>query len=165
MASQENLGLDVGQVRTLVIRPVLQELELWSEAAENLVLGTAIHESRLKYLHQLGKGPALGIFQMEPFTHNDIWRSYLWGKPLGTRVGNYVRPFSGIAPDPKEMVWNLKYAAAMCRMHYRRVKSPLPENHPLELARYWKQYYNTVLGKGTIEQATPAFTIAVNSYE
>ena len=86
------LGLDVNQVRLYVVRPALQEIGLWSQVAENLVLGTAVTESRLKYLKQLGKGPALGIFQMEPFTHNDIWRTHLWGKPLGVPVGNMIRP-------------------------------------------------------------------------
>jgi len=161
----ESLGVDVGQLRTLVIRPTLQDLGLWSPSAENLVLGTGIHESRLKYLKQLGKGPALGLFQMEPFTHNDIWRTHLWGKPLGTRVGNLIRPFNGIAPNAQELIWNLKYAAAMCRVHYFRIREELPESNALALARYWKQYYNTALGKGTVEQAIPAFAIAVNSYE
>lgn len=159
-----SLGLDLDQLRLLVVRPTLQALSLWSPTAENLVLGTGIVESRCKYLKQIGKGPALGIFQMEPFTHNDIWRTHLWGTELGMKVGNLVRPFSGRAPDPTEMIWNLRYAAAMCRVHYRRIREALPENDAVGLAQYWKQYYNTPLGAGTVEKAIPAFAVAVNSY-
>ena len=39
------VALDAKQLRELVIRPALMEIELWSEAAEELVLGTAIVES------------------------------------------------------------------------------------------------------------------------
>ena len=40
------------------------------------LLGTARVESDLRHRRQIG-GPALGLFQMEPATHNDIWESYL----------------------------------------------------------------------------------------
>ena len=46
---------------------------------------------------------------------------------------------------------NLYYAVAMCRIHYYRVSEALPND--LEgMARYWKKYYNTELGKGTVEE-------------
>lgn len=160
-----SLGLDTDQLRIEVIRPTLQAIGLWSPVSECLVLGTGIVESRLKYIKQIGKGPALGIFQMEPFTHNDLWRTTLWGKELGMKVGNLIRPFTGIAPNPRQMIGNLDYAAAMCRVHYRRIKAPLPTMNALDMARYWKQYYNTPLGAGTVEKATPAFQIALGSYE
>jgi len=38
----------------LVIQPALSEIELWSPAAEELVLGTAIVESQLAFIKQLG---------------------------------------------------------------------------------------------------------------
>ena len=54
-----------------VIEPVLKTLDLYSEDAVNLVLGTACVESECgRWLHQLGTGPALGIYQMEPDTHD-----------------------------------------------------------------------------------------------
>lgn len=160
------LGLDSKQLRLYVVRPALQAIGLWSPTAENLVLGTGIVESKLTYLKQLGAGPALGLFQMEPFTHNDIWRTTLWGKELGMKVGNLIRPWGSTSyPDPAEMISNLNYAAAMCRVHYRRIRAPLPGNEPEGLAGYWKQYYNTPLGAGTVEKALPAFRFAVDSYE
>lgn len=146
-------GLDVDMFRLRIVRPVLLGLQLHSIAAENLVLGTALHESHLKFLQQI-KGPARGVFQMEPATHNDLWKNFLaYDKKLTTLVRYYCIG----EPDADEMEGNLYYAAAMCRIHYRRIKAPLPNNFPPELAAYWKKFYNTSLGRGTIEQALPHF--------
>ena len=50
------------------------------------------------------------------------------------------------------------YAAAMCRLHYRRVPAPLPQlGDPDAVAAYWKQHYNTALGAGTPEQFKSSF--------
>ena len=71
------MALDAKQLRELVIRPALMEIELWSEAAEELVLGTAIVESRLSFIKQLGSGPALGLWQIEPDTHRNSYDNFL----------------------------------------------------------------------------------------
>ena len=47
------------QIRSLVIRPALSKINLWSPSAEELVLGTAIVESGLTYIRQWGDGPAV----------------------------------------------------------------------------------------------------------
>ena len=47
---------------------------------------------------------------------------------------------------------NLFYAAAMCRIFYLRFQKPLPQPNDWEgMARYWKKYYNTHLGAGTVD--------------
>lgn len=154
-------GLDVDQLRIHVIRPVLQRLDLHTPAAENLVLGTALHESHARYIRQI-KGPAMGIYQMEPATHYDLHQNFLrFNTPLKIRVNQYAGFFSGDLPDPGELIGNLFYATAMCRIHYRRLKAPLPTNEPYALAQYWKDFYNTRLGKGTVPQALPHFERAI----
>jgi hypothetical protein len=153
-------GLDVEQLRLNVIRPVLTRLDLHSPVAENLVLGTALHESNARYIRQID-GPAMGIYQMEPATHYDIHKNFLaYNTPLKIRVNNLAGYFSGELPDPGELIGNLYYATAMCRAHYRRLKAPLPTNEPFSLAQYWKEFYNTRYGKGTVDQALPHFTRA-----
>jgi len=143
--------MDPNQLREHVISPVLTALGLRSEAAELLVLGTACQESNLRYLKQLGKGPAWGIYQMEPNTHDDIWGNWLrYNSELAEKVLGFNIPGLYDGHDYKEMGGNLYYATAMCRIHYRRVKAPLPAADDLPgMARYWKQYYNTPKGKGT----------------
>ena len=135
-----------------VIQPVLDHLDAGGRNVEELLLGTAIQESRLEYLNQLGGGPAVGVFQMEPATHNDIWENYLKYKP---GLSGLVKSWS-LSPDTPtatEMRGNMYYAAAMCRVHYRRVPSALPAAGDLEgQATYWKDHYNTHLGAGTVEE-------------
>lgn len=144
-------GLDLNQFNEYVIEPTLEELGLYSVAAAQLVLGTCIQESRLRYLKQLGGGPALGVVQMEPATHHDIWRNFLAYRPTLTAR---VREIAGVEHPPAQMlIGNLWYAVAMCRVHYRRVRAALPTAGDIDAqAQYWKRYYNTSAGKGTVEQ-------------
>jgi hypothetical protein len=72
----DNMGIFV----RATIGPVLRQLgldEYRMQAAEELLLGTALQESGLIYRRQLNNGPALGLFQMEPATHDDIWADFL----------------------------------------------------------------------------------------
>lgn len=141
--------IDIVQFRDIVIVPALKSVALHSEAAVELLLGTALQESRLQYLKQLGTGPALGLFQMEPATHDDIWTNYLAYRPeLAARVARlaHVRNAGALATD-------LLYAAAMCRVFYRRIKDPLPAAGDVPgQAAYWKEHYNTYLGAGTEDE-------------
>jgi hypothetical protein len=139
-----------------VIRPVLKDLGLYSENAEKLVLGTACVESDCgRWLKQLGDGPALGIYQMEPATHDDIWENYLDGnRKLSSGAKFYIADYTPRLAD--EMISNLAYATAMCRVHYLRFADPIPDNLPGQAA-YWKRYYNTPLGKGTVEDYITAW--------
>lgn len=152
--------MNLENLRELVIRPALQYIELWSQAAENLVLGTALVESNAEYLHQV-RGPALGLWQMEPATHDDIFANFLkYNATLRELVRELQTP-AAITHGASELIGNLYYGAAMCRIHYRRVKDPLPRaKDPEAMAAYWKAHYNTPLGKGTVEKALPRFLIA-----
>ena len=149
------MSLNCKDLRELVVRPTLQHLRLWSPAAEDMVLGTAAQESGLgTYLHQVG-GPALGIYQMEPATHNDLWNNYLEYRPilrkqvedmLGTSVHD-------VDSEDNSLIGNLYYATAMCRIHYLRVPEAIPVHKDVKgYAAYWKKYYNTPLGAGTEQE-------------
>lgn len=145
------------QFRLHVVRPTLVTLGMHSTAAEDLVLGTCAQESGFgKYVVQMGNGPALGVFQMEPATHDDIWLSYL--RYQGSSVTHTLKRMIGSCwwddahnrPRARAMVCDLAYATAMCRIHYRRKKDPLPAAGDwMSIAAYWKRHYNTPLGKGT----------------
>ena len=73
--------LSVIQLQDMVIAPALDKLGLWSPSAEELVLGTAIVESGLTYIRQWGDGPALGLWQVEPSTQNDLYTNFLNYRP------------------------------------------------------------------------------------
>jgi len=146
--------LDIAQLRKNVIQPTLRGLGMYSRSAENLLIGTAVQESGLTYLRQLGGGPAHGIYQIEPNTHQDIWENYLNHRPeMGKKVIYFASLGSYHNSRNQELIFNLAYATAICRIHYRRVKAPLPDADDVAgLARYWKRYYNTHLGHGTEQQ-------------
>lgn len=123
-----------------------------------LLLGTALQESLLKHVEQLpnkdgSRGPALGYFQMEPVTHKDIWANYLaYRKETAAKVLAVAEMASG-QPEPSLLKTNHVYAAVMARVHYRRVKGKIPQTDDVTvLASYWKNHYNTVLGKGKTEE-------------
>lgn len=145
--------IDIPQFRKNIIVPALTVIGAHSDAAEELVLGTALQESRLQYIKQLGNGPALGFFQMEPATHDDIWINYLaFQDDLKTKLLTLAAPSNGQVSS-NELMGNLWYAAAMCRIHYRRVADPLPQAGDVPgMASYWKEHYNTHLGAGTEEE-------------
>lgn len=146
--------IDPTHLREYVIRPACEAIGLYSLAAEQLLLGTACQESKCgTYLHQLGGGPALGIFQMEPATWGDLYKNFMAGDRLTLRdkVDALASNAGGKKfPAAEEMTFNLRYAAAMCRIHYYRVKAPLPAAGDIEAqAAYWKRFYNTPAGAGT----------------
>ena len=134
------------------IRPALNTLEKGGLAAEQLVLGTGIQESLLVNRQQLGGGPALGLFQIEPATHDDCWKNYLnFRDALAEKVRQTLD--AGQKPEAETMKANDRYAAAMCRIRYLRASDPLPAPNEINaMANYWKQHYNTPLGAGTPEE-------------
>ena len=137
-----------------VVRSVCQGLDLWSPSAENLLLGTAAQESHLgHYLKQLKKGPAIGIYQMEPDTWHDLHAHYLrYNTPLRNKLNQFVSPWGRLMGE-MAMQGNLNYATACARLQYFRKPERLPAYDDIEgLARYWKKHWNTVHGKGTVEE-------------
>ena len=144
------MSFDASQLRFLIVKPVLIGINMWSQEAEDLMMGTAAQESLLgKYIKQ-DHGPALGIFQMEPRTHDDIWTRYLTQNP---KVCNDLMITCKFANKPtKEMlVYNLFYAAAMTRVFYRRIPDTIPRTLEGQ-AEYWKTWYNTPQGAGSTSQ-------------
>lgn len=140
--------INPADLRDYVVVPTLKEIGLYSKAAMRLIIGTAATESNLEYLHQIG-GPALGIYQMEPATANDIVKNYLMYRlPLAKKINAFNLDYD----NTDQLTWNLKYATALCRVHYLRNWKSLPgENDILGMAKYWKEVYNTKHGKGEIE--------------
>lgn len=137
------------EIKTL-IETTLKELSLYSTEAVELLVGTCAQESSMgKYRRQIGGGPALGIFQMEPRTFNDIVENFLNYKK---NLKEKVMTVSGITEfNPLDLLQNDKLATAMARIHYLRVSSPIPTTLE-EQARYYKKYYNTEMGMATVEE-------------
>ena len=115
------------------------------------MLGTAIQESRLTYLQQIGGGPALGLFQIEPTTFNDIYDRYLQREDKKELLGR-VQQFITAQDVRDQVIGNIPFAVVIARIRYYMVPEPLPAYDDLQaLAEYWKAHYNTSRGAGTIQ--------------
>ena len=144
------MSINAKQLRELIIRTTLHDMAMWSESAENMVIGTAAQESHLgEHIKQIGGGPALGLYQCEPATHADVY-SYLRNNEFrlfGKTLPNDLRPVGPV--NHERLIYDLRYATMICRLHYYRVKEALPSADDMDgISNYWKKYYNTRLGKG-----------------
>ncbi|PHS61763.1 MAG: hypothetical protein COB09_16990 [Thalassobium sp.] len=143
--------MDANKFLVDYIRPVLSEMDMFSAPAEKLLLMTACHESggfRTKV--QDGGGPARSYFQVEPTTLEDLSDNYLRYRPHKIRV---LEKFEGEGDSLAEMLLDNRYSVAVARMIYSRVPEPLPAvEDNKNMARYWKTYWNTHLGAGTVKK-------------
>jgi hypothetical protein len=144
-----NIGIHPKHLIEGVLRPSLKPLSLWSPSAEILVVGTIAHESLGGYylmqngLNEEPKGPAMSIAGMEEIRYRDIIdRSSVYRKLKNQ--GLFEAPV-----NYRCMVYDLKLAIIMCRLSYMLIPEKLPKHNDYpELARYWKEHYNTAAGKG-----------------
>ena len=120
-----------------------------------LLVGTYLYESSrtgTTYLKQLGAGPALGIYQMEPATHRWLRDEFLRRVRLRTRLNPLVEGTAG------KMVYDLEYATRMARLRYWFVKDALPPpGDAAALGWYYKAHYNTPAGAGSAEEWTALY--------
>ena len=90
----------------------------------------------------------MSFYQIEPNTLIDLYKNYLSYRPKKAAVLKRFEP-SG-ADSIETALLNHVYSTAAARMIYARVPEPIPkETDEIGLARYWKTYWNTTLGKGT----------------
>ena len=152
------------QFKEHIVEPTLRDLiELLpgvnKEQAVDLLMGTCWQESLGgTYLVQMGGGPALGAYQMEPATLSDIYDNYIeYNEGLEAQVYDYWPPHSPI----NMMISDLTYQTVMCRIHYYRQSFTWPEKKMVDhswdtyitqLGEIWKKYYNTYKGKGKVSE-------------
>ena len=145
------------QLTQLVIKPAIADLNLYSEDAVELLIFTCANESQGgTYLSQI-KGPALGIYQMEPNTYNDIWQNYIHNNQ--SLLLQLTHNFDlHQMPSEQRMIYDLRFATAMARIHYDRVKAKIPPARDIDgLWNYYKTYYNTSEGKADVMKAKNAY--------
>ena len=144
---------NVLQFRELIVKSTLTDLMLYSEVAEELLIFTcAVESDGGTYLKQT-VGRALGIYQMEPETYNDIWQNYINNNgSLSLRILSNFNVSR--MPFEDRMIYDLRFATLMARIHYYRAIEPLPNSiNEDTLWEYYKRHYNTVLGKATKEES------------
>lgn len=139
-------------VKEAIIRPALSSIGLSGDAAVNLITGIGLAESHYRYLHQIGGGPALGYWQMEPATHDDCWKNFLSFRPMLSCL--VIRAAKTTNPTSLDLIDNLNYAAIMARVKCFRSSVALPSSNDARgLCTFWKTVYNTAGGAGEIDDA------------
>lgn len=144
------------QLRDIITR-TLKQVDMYSPAAVELLMLTAAQESRCgDYIRQT-KGPAIGVFQMEPATYNDMWHRVIPREDgLQDKILKAIN--CTMQPPAERMEWDLKLAIIMARIKYKSILAALPQANDLSgLAAYYKRYYNTELGAATVEEAMEAY--------
>ncbi|WP_333609337.1 hypothetical protein [Arsukibacterium sp.] len=121
----------------------LKRWGLYSPAVVELMAMIVAHESMHgRYRRQIN-GPALGLFQIEPPTHDDIWQN---GPGIKRRAAQF-----GIKQDVSQLEHSDEYSIFVARHHLMRDPNPIPTD-AIAMAEYCKSYWNTVKGKATAEK-------------
>lgn len=155
--------LDCSQFRSLIVEPVLSKLRLYSKSAEELLIFTCAAESLGgTYLQQV-KGPALGVYQMEPNTYSDIWANYIRARSqLATLMAMHFG--CNKIPEVERLIYDLHFATAMTRIYYLRMPGNLPEVKDTEgMWNYYKKHYNTEKGKAQKENSIKKYQDFIKS--
>ena len=154
--------IEPAQLQKEIILPALYRLSDWTNKhmcdthAIMLLMGTCAQESQMgRYLKQIN-GPACGIYQMEPKTYLDVWnRSMIRFPELKIHLSSV---YGGGQFTYHRLVEDLSYATIFCRLFYYLIPKSLPSAYDVNaIGNFWKTYYNTKHGKGTVEEFVKNF--------
>ena len=138
--------LDIHDFKNHILVPTLKAVDLYSESAVNLLLGTAIQESRLTYLKQKGGGPALGLFQIEPATLDDIYNRYLKRTDKKELLAK-IKKFTTAQDVRDQVIGNIPFAVLIARVRFYMVSEALPAHDDLEaLAQVLEKIFQQLYG-------------------
>lgn len=135
----------------------------YADAVARLLMGTAAAESLLIHRRQLGFSMsrldgAWGLWQTESAAVMDNVRYLRRREDVAGRAAQFLRVDdarmaatlrTGEAGLMRQIYDDDRLACLMARVHYLRVSSAVPDDLRGQ-AGYWKRYYNTRLGKGTV---------------
>lgn len=145
------------QLRSYIIQPALKAMGEYSIDIEEMLVAISAQETCGGTFLKQQEGSALGIFQMEPGTHDSIWKHYL-STHDGTIPNNIglkiLKACKYLAmPSADTMIYNLWYATIMARAFWLDVHEPIPAHNDLNaIWLQYKKYWNTPDGKATQEE-------------
>lgn len=131
-----------------VINTVCLYLGTGKENAKKMLKETCAVETQLgtfedRHPDKLG----VGAYQFDQIALDDL------KKETDTRHKRKVKRLWGYDIDTialKDLADDFLLATICCRLKYLRIPQAIPDNY-LNRGVYWKKYYNTSKGKGTIE--------------
>ena len=126
--------------------------EYGSAAARALLFGTAYVESGFFPRFQDSGGDAIGLFQIEYGTFRDLWSRGI--KTNHPKIWEAIKLRYGTNGKItfEDLQTNDVLCAIFARMKYASLKMPIPPASDLNAqAEYYKEFYNTHRGKGSVE--------------
>jgi hypothetical protein len=153
------------QLKTFITKVLkgIAEGEFYCRSMVYLLLLTAAAESDFgSFLRQTNEGRARGIFQVEPHTEYLTWNWCLDNNNALLR--ELVKASTGEIFGGIDIEGNLKYQIILARANYYswphalpHVSDPIDSQSVEKLAEYWKRYWNTYQGKGSVPGAIEKF--------
>jgi len=151
--------LDLTQCREWIIRKPMKDVGIWTQSGENLVMGIfGVETNWYSYCVQRGNPVAFGPAQCEQAAYYDIWNYCLRKKMTSKILIACGMQDVLVAPDRTNLIYNLRFAALICRMFFARFKDPLPEASDYEsMADLHKRLYNTLAGSTDVKKSVLVF--------
>ncbi len=150
--------MNAQQLLDHIITPTLKYMggNYRTDNARMLLLATAAIESECGYYIKQVGGPALGVWQMEPDTENDILANC--DALRDSYFLKLVNRLKARIPYEDDLTICPVYACAMARLKYAMDAAPLPDcNNILAMYDYYKRIYNTPLGASTYVKFESAY--------
>lgn len=124
-----------------VIKPTLAYLDMYSHAAERLLLGTAAQQSDFDPFCQCGTG--FGIYQISSKQHRCVWDCYLaFETDLASKVRGLASQRQFLDNPDLELTTNLSYSTAIAWLIYRQADSQLPAADDIDgLSHLWEDHF------------------------
>jgi hypothetical protein len=132
------------QLTDLVIIPTLDGIPSgYSGEAVMAIQMIIAHESNGgEYIAQ-ARGPALGHIQMEPETHDDVWKhgDSIWKNAVKLGIITRTDKLLKKHPDSYRLVYDLRYNVFMARQKLFMAQGALPLNAD-DMSVYLKKHWN-----------------------
>jgi len=145
--------MNKGQLIDHVIIPTLNEIPkgFSSEAVLAITMIIAHESHRGEYIHQVG-GPALGLIQMEPVTHDDTWKygDSIWRNAETLGIITHTSHVRDVRPPAERLIYDLRYGVFMARQRLFMKPGRLPLRVD-EMSRYLKIHWNSINGSANFD--------------
>jgi len=142
--------MNKNQLLNHVVIPMLKDIPKGlTEQSKLAIMMIIAHESkRGEFIKQIGKGPAVGLIQMEPRTHDSTWKfgDSIWINAMNAGIITPQEKASGIHPPAERLIYDLKYNVFMARQRLFMKPGTLPSDL-VSMSLYLKKHWNSVVGK------------------
>lgn len=146
--------MNLHQVKKYWVEPALEFFpeQLRTDNRKQFMVAIGLVESGYNYVAQVPEADALGYWQVQRSTYLDNQVNFLDFK---NEFNHYWTLFRKIhAASYPSMASDCVFACYMGAITVYRAPAALPEYNDIKgMAKYWKTYYNTSQGAGSIEEA------------